>query len=263
MSGAAPRGRVIRRVPGRGATSTTSSKDRRFIVSTITLTAPLMVGQIMKTFAFYSAGGFARETRAGFLQSLGLACNDEFRVVFIDDDPAAQGSEIHGSRVISYDEALTIKDLKVNIAFAQPKLRREKYEQCERDGLRFFDSIAPTAIIGDNVEIGPAPIFSHNSMVTSDAKIGKAFHCNIYSYVAHDCIVGDFVTFAPRVSLNGRIKVEDGVYVGSDATFLPGRADRFLRIGQGAIIGAGAVVTKDVESFTTVVGAPAKPLEKR
>lgn len=96
-------------------------------------------------------------------------------------------------------------------------------------------------------------------MVTCDAKIGKHFHCNIYSYVAHDCIIGDFVTFASRVSLNGRIRVQDNVYVGSDATFLPGTADRFLTIGEGAIIGAGAVVTKDVSPGAVMVGSPAKP----
>jgi hypothetical protein len=35
-------------------------------------------------------------------------------------------------------------------------------------------------------------------MVTASAKIGAHFQCNIYSYVAHDCVIGDFVTFAPR-----------------------------------------------------------------
>jgi sugar O-acyltransferase (sialic acid O-acetyltransferase NeuD family) len=214
----------------------------------------------MKTFAFYSAGGFARETRAGFLDSQGMTSDDASEFVFIDDDPASQGTMIHGSRVISYEEALTIKGLSVNIAFAPPKLRREKFERCQRDGLPFFHSIAPTSIIGDNVDLDEGAIFSHLTMVTSDARIGKAFHCNIYSYVAHDCIVGDFVTLAPKVSVNGRIKIEDDVYVGSDATFLPGRPDKFLTIGKGAVIGAGAVVTKDVEPGATVVGNPAKPL---
>jgi sugar O-acyltransferase (sialic acid O-acetyltransferase NeuD family) len=213
----------------------------------------------MDTFAFYSAGGFARETHQGFGQAHGLISEKRFEVVFIDDDPAAQGTEIHGLRVLSYDEAKSIPNIKINVAFAPPVLRRKKVEQCETDGLSFFKSIAPSVIIGPNVTVGEGAIFSANSMVTSDATIGRHFHCNIYSYVAHDCIVGDFVTFAPRVSLNGRIKVEDDVYVGSDATFLPGKADRFLTIGKGAVIGAGAVVTKDVEPGAVMVGAPAKP----
>jgi sugar O-acyltransferase (sialic acid O-acetyltransferase NeuD family) len=210
-----------------------------------------------KIYAFYSAGGYARETRAGMVASLDAAGEEGSEVIFIDD--ALHGTTVHGARVISYEEARTIPGLKVNIAFADPMLRRKKFEQCLADGLGFFTSVHPTAIFGANSSIGEGSILSANTMVTADARIGKAFHCNIYSYVAHDCIVGDFVTFAPRVSLNGRIKVEDDVYVGSDATFLPGKADRFLTIGRGAVIGAGALVTRDVEPYTTVVGSPAKP----
>jgi len=213
----------------------------------------------MKTYAFYSAGGYARETRAGFLLTTLMTTHEDVRVVFIDDSPDVIGTKVHGSDVISYDEAKTIPGLEINVAFADPKIRRLKTEMCLGDGFDLFNSIAPNSVIGDNVSIGNGAIFSHFSMVTCDAKIGMAFHCNIYSYVAHDCIIGDYVTFAPRVSLNGRIKVEDGAYVGSDATFLPGKADRFLTIGAGAVIGAGALVTKDVEPGATVTGSPAKP----
>lgn len=216
-----------------------------------------------KTFAFYSAGGFAREIAADAARFLGSSTMEgRIEIVFIDDDPATQGTKVQGKRVISYDEALSTPDLKVNIAFAPPTLRRQKYERCEQDGLSFFNVYAPSAHIGENVEIGQAAIFAHLSCVTADAKIGRAFHCNIYSYVAHDCVVGDFVTFAPRVSLNGRIKIEDDVYVGSDATFLPGKPTKFLTIGRGAVIGAGAVVTKDVEPGAIMVGSPAKPLDR-
>lgn len=210
-------------------------------------------------FAFYGAGGFARETFQGFLRSQGVTRSGEIELFFIDDDEELQGGDVHGYRVISYDEAKTIRGLKVNITFANPEFRRKKIERCECDNIALFSSFAPTSIIGPGVEIGPGAIFSHNTIVTSDAEIGKAFHCNIYSYVAHDCIVGDYVTFAPRVSLNGRIKVEDGVYIGTNATFLPGEVNRFLTVGAGAIIGAGAVVTKDVEPGTVMIGMPAKP----
>lgn len=213
----------------------------------------------MVVHAYYSAGGFAREIRSGFLLNVSRAGNERKEVIFIDDDPDTQGRTVHGSRVISYDEARTIPDIRVNIAFADPTLRREKVKRCMADGLRFFSSFSDTALIGDNVQIGDGAVFAHYSIVTSDARIGDHFHCNIYSYVAHDCIVGDFVTFAPRVSVNGRVKIEDDVYIGTGAIVLPGKADRFLTIGKGAVIGAGAVVTKDVEPGSVMVGAPARP----
>ena len=53
------------------------------------------------------------------------------------------------------------------------------------------------------------------------------------------------------------IKIADGVWIGSNATILPG-----VTIGEGAIIAAGAVVTKDVEAMSIVGGVPAKLIRK-
>ena len=58
------------------------------------------------TYAFYSAGGHARETRRGFLDGLAAGSGSDAEVVFIDDDPALYQLRIHGSYVISYEEAL-------------------------------------------------------------------------------------------------------------------------------------------------------------
>jgi len=54
------------------------------------------------------------------------------------------------------------------------------------------------------------------------------------------------------------VRVEDGADVGTGATLLPG-----VRIGQGAIVGACAVVTKSVPPMTIVAGVPAKSIRKR
>ena len=56
----------------------------------------------------------------------------------------------------------------------------------------------------------------------------------------------------------GDTVVGNDVWIGQNATILPG-----VHIGDGAIIGAGSVVASDVESYTIVVGNPAKPIRKR
>ena len=118
-------------------------------------------------------------------------------------------------------------------------------------------------ILYDDIEIGDGGILCANSILTSNIRIGKHFHANIYSYVAHDCVVGDYVTFAPRVSCNGRVVIEDDVYVGTSAILRQGSHAKPLTIGKGAIIGMGAVVTKDVAAGTTVIGNPARPMESK
>ena len=56
----------------------------------------------------------------------------------------------------------------------------------------------------------------------------------------------------------GDIIVEDDVWLGCDVTVLSG-----VRIGQGAAVATGAIVTKDVPPYTIVGGIPAKPIRKR
>lgn len=209
-------------------------------------------------FALYSAGGHARETHAALVAQLQQSASTPFEIIFIDDDLSMVGRTVHGSRVFSYGQAIELEGLRVCVAFGDSSLRRQKHEQCSRDGIQLFSTIAATAIVGANVQIGVGAILSSNSMVTCDTTIGVGFHCNMFSYVAHDCSVGDFVTLAPRASVNGRVVLEDDVFVGSGATVLPGRIDKPLTIGAGAIVGAGAVVTRDVEPGATVVGCPAR-----
>lgn len=54
-----------------------------------------------------------------------------------------------------------------------------------------------------------------------------------------------------------RIVIEDKVWIGINSTILPG-----VRIGFGAIVGAGSVVTKDVEPLTIVAGNPARAIKR-
>ena len=93
-------------------------------------------------------------------------------------------------------------------------------------------------------------------------RIGRQFHGNFYSYVAHDCVVGDYVTFAPAVRCLGNVVIEDHAYIGTGAVLRQGTPGNPLVIGRGAVVGMGAIVTKSVPPGVTVVGNPAKPLSK-
>ena len=76
-------------------------------------------------------------------------------------------------------------------------------------------------------------------------------------------MIGDYVTFAPAVKCNGNVHIEDHVYVGAGAVIKQGSPDNPLIIGEGAVIGMGAVVTKSIPAGMTVVGNPAKHYLKK
>ncbi|MCB1437854.1 MAG: NeuD/PglB/VioB family sugar acetyltransferase [Rhodobiaceae bacterium] len=204
-------------------------------------------------YAIYGTGGCARAVRHAVQAQLARQVGGTMaRLAFIDDNPAMRAAPLHGLPVISYDEALS-GGYAVCIAIADGQLRREKAVRCARDGIGFFSIVAPTVVRSDLVSIGEGAILCDNVTLTADISIGAHFHANLYSYVEHDCVIGDYVTFAPRVSCNGNVTIGDGAYIGTNASIKQG-----VTIGAGAVVGMGAVVVKDVEPGQTVVGNPAR-----
>jgi virginiamycin A acetyltransferase len=64
--------------------------------------------------------------------------------------------------------------------------------------------------------------------------------------------------WAPELTRVDRVAVGNAVWIGDRVTILPG-----VSIGDGAILAAGSVITRDVESFTVVAGVPARPIRPR
>lgn len=210
----------------------------------------------------YGASGFGREVMSVAREQY---ANGDTRLVFIDDNAASSDARVNGHDVMTWQEFVeqADEDAAVAIAIADTAVREKLVARCAEAGIRACDIQAANVMVGDNVTTGEGAILQPFVILTSDARIGRAFHANIYSYVAHDCVIGDFVTFAPGVKCNGNVHIEDRAYIGTGAILRQGTPDKPLVIGSGATVGMGAVVTKDVPAGVTVIGNPARVLEKK
>jgi sugar O-acyltransferase (sialic acid O-acetyltransferase NeuD family) len=212
-------------------------------------------------FAIYGSAGCGRGVMPVAREMLDREHGvDAYELVFIDDAPGP--SHVNGRRLLTYRQFVEepCESRHVCIAIADAAIRSRLDEKCQRDNINAFSVRANNAVIMDDVEIGAGAILSPFVTITSNIRIGRHFHCNLYSYVEHDCRIGDFVTFAPGVHCNGNVEIHDFAYLGAGCAVRQGKPGAPLVIGRGAVIGMGAVVTRDVPSGETVVGNPARTL---
>lgn len=215
----------------------------------------------MKQVAIFGASGCGRSVMPLALQQWSLS-REPHQLVFVDDHPTA--SDCNGRRVLTYSEWLEqpASSRHISIAIANSVVRQKLVERCLKDGVLFFELRAASVVQLDDVLLGEGAILCPFVTLTSNIRIGKHFQANLYSYVEHDCVIGDYVTFAPGVKCNGNVVVEDHAYIGAGAVIKQGQPGKPLVIGRGAVVGMGAVVTKNVPPGERVVGNPAKPIVK-
>lgn len=213
-----------------------------------------------KILGVYGASGFGREVIPLLKQQ---NSGSDTSLVFIDDGDV--GSPLNGVSVVNFDEFLSIKNLskEVCLAIADSQVRKLLFEKIEANNIDHKSIYADNCVVMDGVTIGANSILCPFVTLTSNIKIGKSFHANLYSYVGHDCEIGDFVTFAPGVKCNGNVRIENNVYVGTGAILKQGKPGKPLVIGEGAVIGMGAIISKDVPPGAIVVATPSKPLERK
>lgn len=143
--------------------------------------------------------------------------------------------------------------------------------------------VSPGARIGSDTRIW------QYCVVLANAQIGKGCNLCAHTFIEGDVVIGDNVTLKSGVYLWDGTRIEDNVFIGPNATFTNDRMprskiypERFsgitvrkgasiganatilpgITIGEYAMIGAGAVVTRNVEPYCVVVGNPARVIRR-
>lgn len=174
---------------------------------------------------------------------------------FIDDNKELHGSVCGGYPVLGGLEWIEQHkgDVYVACAIGSSQIRKKVINNL--NGAKFATLIDPSVIMSDRVEIGEGSIICAGSILTVDILIGSHVFINWDCTVGHDAKLEDFVTLYPSVNVSGNVSLNKCVEMGAGSQVIQG-----LEIAENTIIGAGAVVVKDLDTDGTYVGIPARKI---
>jgi sugar O-acyltransferase (sialic acid O-acetyltransferase NeuD family) len=213
-------------------------------------------------YALCGEGGHGREMMpfaASQLISLGVPPE---RLFFIGLKTSLE--KLNGYMVLSHDRFMELPASKryMAIALGDSRLREKIATHWMSRGVLPWEVRAQSAYVAATSRIGEGCMISPLSIINANVHVGVQVQINTGCNIAHDCWIGDYVTLAPGVLCNGNVRIERHAYVGSGAVIRNGFTNKPLVIGEGATVGMGAVVTKDVPAGVTVVGNPARLFSK-
>jgi sugar O-acyltransferase (sialic acid O-acetyltransferase NeuD family) len=206
----------------------------------------------------FGASGFSRE-----LADI-CFCLDYNQIVFIDFDPAEK--TYFDFPLLSEKEIpfLVKKGFCFAMGLGDNRLRKKVVEN--NGDLLFPSIIHPASSMGfkqrEALKDKKGNIIAAGVRFTNNIQMGNFGIFNLNCTIGHDCIIKDYVNIAPGANISGNVYLNEGVYIGTNASILQGkRIDNKLVVGEYATIGAGAAVLKDVKPFDTVAGVPARSIK--
>ena len=210
----------------------------------------------MKNIVIVGAGGVGRET------SLIIQQINELKITwnligFIDDDVNSWGNVINGYPVIGGMDSLEklSLDTYVVVAIANYKVKKRIVNKIN-NRFKFATIVHPRVWLHDYMTLGEGTIIYEGAILTTNIKVGNHVIISPKCGIGHDSIIKDYVSLLWNVNISGNDIIEEGVMMGSASTVIQGK-----KIGKGSTVGAGAVVIDNIDSYSTVVGVPAKVIK--
>jgi sugar O-acyltransferase (sialic acid O-acetyltransferase NeuD family) len=144
-----------------------------------------------------------------------------------------------------------------HIAVGHNSVRDDLARRCDALGLTLATVVHPRAVVSAQARLAAGCFIAAGAVVAPGADISAVGIVNHGATVDHDNRLGRAVHVGPGAHLGGNVSAGDRAWVGLGAAVRQG-----IRIGAGATVGAGAVVVAGVTDNVTVVGNPARPLQR-
>ena len=209
----------------------------------------------LKALYVIGAGGFGREV-TWLVERINRKRTEWDFKGFIDDDEKLWNTESDGYRIYGgypYIEKLNT-DIWVVMAVGNANVRARGINRLAHlKHVHYATLIDPSVQMSERVSIGEGTIICAGTIITVDISIGRHNIINLDCTIGHDAILGDFVTLYPSVNISGAVQIGTATELGTGSQVIQG-----VCIGDNTVIGAGAVVVKNVEVPGTYVGVPAR-----
>lgn len=197
------------------------------------------------------------EVYLAYLQEAGVEI-----VGFLDDDPKFEGKEVRGVPVLGGVSLLKDVNAKYGVEavycpLGNNKLRVKFLKQARECGLQTPNYIHPSVIISPYVTIGNGVYILLGTQIMPYTVINDFVMISMNVNLAHHNVLDEGVFLSTGVNFGASIHAHKYVYCGIGSTIMTGLHE----LGEDCLIGAGAVVVRDVESKAVMAGVPAKLLK--
>ena len=212
---------------------------------------------MLKSLYIIGAGGFGREV-VWLVERVNKVKPTWDLKGFIDDNEALLGTLQGGYPVVGGCDFLLNRKREVWVVCAVgcTAARKKIVGRIENNPkIRFAILVDPSVLQSERVFIGEGSILCAGTILTVDISVGRHVIINLNCTIGHDVKIQDFVTVYPNVNVSGQVAVGEGVEIGTGAQVIQGK-----KICGESIIGAGAVVVKDIVEKGTYIGVPASHL---
>lgn len=208
----------------------------------------------MTPFVIVGAGGLGREL-LGWIANCGPKTRARFEVAAFVSEGGDAGGVCHGIPIV-HPERWQGPAPRFIIAIAEPAEKKRIALALAARGWVAEIFIHDTAAIGLASRIGAGTVICPYCRISTDSEIGEHVLINSSSGVGHDAVVGSYSSLLGAVSVNGNVRVGEGVLLGAGSMVYPGK-----KVGDWAKIGLGSVVLRNVPDGVTMFGNPARRID--